>query len=33
LKGRMADVFSKKKRSQVMAAIRSKGNKTTETPF
>jgi DNA mismatch endonuclease (patch repair protein) len=26
----MADVFSKKKRSQVMAAIRSKGNKDTE---
>jgi DNA mismatch endonuclease, patch repair protein len=26
----MADVFSKKKRSQVMAAIRSKGNKATE---
>jgi DNA mismatch endonuclease (patch repair protein) len=26
----MTDVFSKKKRSQVMAAIRSKGNKTTE---
>jgi DNA mismatch endonuclease (patch repair protein) len=26
----MADVFSKKKRSQVMAAIRAKGNKTTE---
>lgn len=27
---RMADVFSKAKRSQVMAAIRSKGNKDTE---
>lgn len=26
----MADVFSKKKRSEVMAAIRSKGNKDTE---
>ena len=26
----MADVFSKKKRSKVMAAIRSKGNKDTE---
>ena len=26
----MTDVFSKKKRSQVMAAIRSKGNKDTE---
>jgi DNA mismatch endonuclease (patch repair protein) len=26
----MADVFSKQKRSQVMAAIRSKGNKSTE---
>src|SRR5208282_6609001 len=26
----MADVFSKKKRSQVMAAIRSEGNKDTE---
>jgi len=26
----MSDVVSKKKRSQVMAAIRSKGNKTTE---
>ena len=26
----VADVFSKKKRSQVMAAIRSKGNKATE---
>ena len=26
----MADVFSKKKRSQVMAAIRSSGNKATE---
>lgn len=26
----MADVFSKRKRSQVMAAIRSKGNRTTE---
>ena len=26
----MADVFSKKKRSQVMAAICAKGNKTTE---
>lgn len=26
----MADVFSKRKRSQVMAAIRSKGNKLTE---
>jgi DNA mismatch endonuclease (patch repair protein) len=26
----MADVFSKQKRSQVMAAIRSKGNETTE---
>jgi DNA mismatch endonuclease (patch repair protein) len=26
----MADVFSKKKRSQVMAAIRSKGNEATE---
>jgi len=26
----MADVFSKRKRSQVMAAIRSKGNKDTE---
>ena len=26
----MADVFSKKKRSQVMAAIRSRGNKGTE---
>jgi DNA mismatch endonuclease, patch repair protein len=26
----MADIFSKKKRSQVMAAIRSKGNKDTE---
>ena len=26
----MADVFTKKKRSQVMAAIRSKGNKATE---
>ncbi len=26
----MADVFSKKKRSEVMAAIRSKGNKETE---
>lgn len=26
----MADVFSKQKRSQVMAAIRSKGNKDTE---
>jgi DNA mismatch endonuclease (patch repair protein) len=26
----MADVFSKRKRSQVMAAIRSKGNKATE---
>jgi DNA mismatch endonuclease (patch repair protein) len=26
----MADVFSKKKRSQVMAAIRSHGNKATE---
>lgn len=30
LNGRVADVFSKKKRSQVMAAIRSKGNKATE---
>jgi DNA mismatch endonuclease (patch repair protein) len=27
---RVADVFSKKKRSKVMAAIRSKGNKATE---
>lgn len=27
---RMADVFNKKKRSQVMAAIRSHGNKNTE---
>jgi DNA mismatch endonuclease (patch repair protein) len=26
----MADVFTKRKRSQVMAAIRSKGNKATE---
>jgi DNA mismatch endonuclease (patch repair protein) len=26
----MADVFSKRKRSRVMAAIRSKGNKDTE---
>ncbi len=26
----MSDVFTKKKRSQVMAAIRSKGNKATE---
>ena len=26
----MADIFSKRKRSQVMAAIRSKGNKDTE---
>src|SRR5438128_6164573 len=26
----MADVFTKKKRSQVMAAIRSRGNKDTE---
>ena len=26
----MADVFTKKKRSQVMAAIRSRGNKATE---
>jgi DNA mismatch endonuclease (patch repair protein) len=26
----MADVFSKKKRSEVMAAIRSKGNRGTE---
>lgn len=26
----MADVFSKQKRSQIMAAIRPKGNKTTE---
>ena len=26
----MADVFSKRKRAQVMAAIRSKGNKATE---
>lgn len=26
----MADVFNRKKRSQVMAAIRSKGNKATE---
>ena len=26
----MADVLSKKKRSQVMAAVRSKGNKSTE---
>ena len=26
----MADVFSKRKRSQVMAAIKSKGNKATE---
>jgi DNA mismatch endonuclease (patch repair protein) len=26
----MADVFSKKKRSQIMAAIKSKGNKATE---
>ena len=26
----MADVFSKRKRSQVMAAVRSKGNKETE---
>ena len=26
----MSDVFSKKKRSQVMSAIRSKGNKATE---
>lgn len=26
----MADIFSKKKRSQVMAAIKSKGNKDTE---
>lgn len=26
----MADVFTKKRRSRVMAAIRSKGNKTTE---
>ena len=26
----MTDVFSKKKRSQVMAAIKSKGNKDTE---
>lgn len=26
----MADVFSKKKRSQIMAAIRSNGNKATE---
>jgi hypothetical protein len=26
----MADVFSKRKRSQIMAAVRSKGNKTTE---
>ncbi|HLX96560.1 MAG TPA: very short patch repair endonuclease [Verrucomicrobiae bacterium] len=26
----MADVFTKKKRSQIMAAIRSKGNKITE---
>jgi G:T-mismatch repair DNA endonuclease (very short patch repair protein) len=26
----VADVFTKKKRSQVMAAIRSKGNKATE---
>ena len=29
----MADVFSKKKRSQVMAAIRSYGNKNTELKF
>jgi DNA mismatch endonuclease, patch repair protein len=26
----MADVFSKKKRSQIMAAVKSKGNKATE---
>jgi len=26
----MSDVFTKQKRSQVMAAVRSKGNKTTE---
>lgn len=26
----MTDVFSKKKRSQVMSAVRSKGNKSTE---
>lgn len=29
----MADVFSKRKRSQVMAAIRSTGNRTTELRF
>jgi DNA mismatch endonuclease, patch repair protein len=28
--GEMADVFSKKKRSRIMAAVRSKENKTTE---
>ena len=29
----MSDVFTKQKRSQVMAAVRSKGNKTTELKF
>jgi len=29
----MADVFSEKKRSQVMKAVRSRGNRTTETTF
>lgn len=29
----MADVFSKKKRSQIMAAVKSTGNKVTETAF
>jgi G:T-mismatch repair DNA endonuclease (very short patch repair protein) len=27
----MADVFTKKKRSEIMAAVRSTGNKLTET--
>jgi DNA mismatch endonuclease (patch repair protein) len=30
VKNRMADVFSKRKRSQVMAAVRGKANKSTE---
>lgn len=29
----MADVFSQKQRSQVMKAVRSRGNRTTETTF
>ncbi|HPY31501.1 MAG TPA: very short patch repair endonuclease [Verrucomicrobiota bacterium] len=33
LRESMADVFSKKKRSQVMAAIRANGNKDTELRF